>query len=113
MKSVPHTVPDANAAETNRRVATLDAVKTLLQAADYDTQAIARALTALNGAENDPLTPDQLLTAREVCTWLGISLSTVWRWKIPHVRVCGLRRFYRRDVEMFLSSRYVRNRELT
>ena len=40
--------------------------------------------------------PEPVLTAQEICSWLGISPTTVWRWKLPHVRVCGLRGFYQR-----------------
>lgn len=88
--------------------ATLEAVKVLFRAAGYDQEAIERALVALDGGEEAPTRPAKLFTAQDVCGWLGISLSTLWRWKIPHVKICGLRRFYRSDVEKFLNSRYIR-----
>lgn len=107
MKSSPPQQREIIASEFARREATLEAVKTLLRSVGYDEESIVRSLAALDGPEAVSALPDQLLTAQEVCRWLGISLSTVWRWKIPHIRVCGPRRFYRRDVEKFLNSRYV------
>lgn len=88
--------------------ATLEAARVLFRAAGYTPDAIDRALVALHGREEAPTRPAELLAAQDVCDWLGVSLSTLWRWKIPHVKICGLRRFYRNEVEKFLHSRYVR-----
>lgn len=88
--------------------ATLEAARVLFRAAGYNPEAIERALVALDGREEASTAPEELFTAQDVCEWLGISLSTLWRWKIPHVKICGLRRFYRSDVERFLNSRYTR-----
>ncbi|VGO19131.1 helix-turn-helix domain-containing protein [Pontiella sulfatireligans] len=87
----------------------LSAARTLLRAAGHDDEAIDRAFYALQEWERcAEVSLDNLLSAREVCDWLGISLSTLWRWEIPHIRVGGLRRFYRSDIEKFLNRRYVR-----
>ena len=88
--------------------ANLEAARTLLRAAGYEEDAIESAFFVLcNGTEGDPV-PDEMLSARDVCGLIGISLSTLWRWEIPHVRVGGLRRFYRSDIDKFLNRRYVR-----
>ena len=84
---------------------------TLLRAAGYEEDAIESAFLVLcNGVDGGALS-DEILSARDVCELIGISLSTLWRWKISHVRVGGLRRFYRSDVEKFLNRRYVRVKE--
>jgi excisionase family DNA binding protein len=93
-----HTGNDAN----------LEAARTLLRAAGYEDEAIEGAFFVLcNGTDGEAVS-DELLSAREVCDLIGISLSTLWRWEIPHVRVGGLRRFYRSDIDKFLNRRYVR-----
>ena len=84
------------------------AVRTLLLSAGYDDGCIDRAFVALTGEEEIGGGTVELMSAREVCDWLRISLSTLWRWRVPHVRVGGLRRFYRTDVQRYLDRRYVR-----
>lgn len=87
----------------------LSAARTLLRAAGHDDDAIDRAFCVLQERDRcADVASDNLLSAREVYDWLGISLSTLWRWKIPHIRVGGLRRFYHSDIEKFLNRRYIR-----
>ena len=90
------------------RDADLEAARTLLRAAGYEDEAIESAFFVLCNGTEVASVPDEMLSAREVCELIGISLSTLWRWEIPHVRVGGLRRFYRSDIEKFLNRRYVR-----
>ena len=91
--------------------ANLEAARTLLRAAGYEDDAIEHALLLLCNGTDEVAATDELLSARAVCELIGISLSTLWRWEIPHVRVGGLRRFYRSDIEKFLNRRYVRTRK--
>ena len=100
MTTSPPLAPDAN----------LEAAKTLLRAAGYEDDAIESAFVVLCNGADEAAPADEMLSAREVCDLIGISLSTLWRWGIPHVRVGGLRRFYRSDVDKFLNRRYVRAR---
>ena len=88
--------------------ANLEAARTLLKAAGYEDDVIDSAFFVLCNGTGGEAVADEMLSAREVCDLIGISLSTLWRWEIPHVRVGGLRRFYRSDIDKFLNRRYVR-----
>ena len=89
----------------------LEAARTLLRAAGYEEEAIEGAFFVLCSGTDREAVSDEMLSARDVCDLIGISLSTLWRWEIPHVRVGGLRRFYRSDIDKFLNRRYVRARK--
>jgi len=82
--------------------AALEAAKALFKAAGYDDAAVQRALLALEGPVEDSPMMDRLMSAKEVCDWLGISATSLWRLRIPHVKLGGLRRYIKRDVEEFL-----------
>ena len=89
------------------REATIEAAKACLRAAGYDEERIGRAIQVLDGSEEDCPSMEQMLTAEEVCEWLDISTSTLWRYGIPHVKLGGLRRYYPADVKQYLNCRYV------
>ena len=91
--------------------ANLEAARTLLRAAGYEDDVIESAFVVLCNGADEAASADELLSARDVCDLIGISLSTLWRWGIAHVRVGGLRRFYRSVVEKFLNRRYVRRQK--
>ena len=90
MKTSPLTQREPDSSQVDPRDAALQAVKTLLRPPVMTRKLLCAACLLLMVARIIRRFLDQLLTAQEVCSWLGISLSTVWRWKLPHVRVCGL-----------------------
>ena len=58
--------------------ANLEAVKTQLRAAGYEEDAIESAFFVLcNGTDGEAVS-DEMLSARDVCGLIGISLSTLW-----------------------------------
>jgi excisionase family DNA binding protein len=57
------------------------------------------------GKDNVASVQEGLLSAKEVCEWLGISYTTLWRLNIPHIKLNHLRRFYRSEVKEFLDSK--------
>ena len=50
-----------------------------------------------------------ILTNRQAAIFLGVNVSTLWRWveagEIPFVRINGVRRYDRRELERWLSSK--------
>ena len=54
---------------------------------------------------------DKLLDIQELCSWLGVSQSTIYHWtaarEIPFVKVGRLMRFSKPDIESWLRDRKV------
>ena len=52
---------------------------------------------------------DRLLTVNQVCEWLQVKPSTVYKWVhygyIPHVKIGSLTRFHGEKVELWLRKR--------
>ena len=112
LTDAPRQTSDVSSTSSGHNDGILPSVKVLLKSAGFDDDAIKRAFTALTTCEEIPLPSDhELLSAHEVCDWLKISPSTLWRRKIDHVKLDGLRRFYRSDVQAFLDSRYKRSKK--
>lgn len=60
------------------------------------------ALRALRGEQNAPII-ESLMTGREVCALLSISLSTLYRHRVPCLKLGGATRFKLSDVEAALA----------
>jgi excisionase family DNA binding protein len=87
------------------RQISLEAARTLFLAAGFESEVIEQAFRVLLKRELKTQDENPLLSAKEVCEWLGVSYTTLWRLNIPHVKLNRIRRFCRSDVQRFLESR--------
>ena len=81
-------------------------IQAVLAAMNFDQDRIQAAITALEGtAPQDRHDDEPILTPKQLCAHLKISLTTLWRLKPPFLVVGARKRFSLREVREFLAKR--------
>jgi len=76
----------------------------LRAALDATPEQLTRALDSLMGAAPTPRSLEPYLTLRQLAKRLGVSTTSLWRWRVPGHRIGGRRRFKLSEVVEFLES---------
>ena len=72
----------------------------------YERDRITNAMSALTGESSETTDTDSpLLTPKELCEMLKISVTTLWRMKVPHLVVGARKRYVLKTVKDFLAKR--------
>lgn len=76
-----------------------------LESQGYDRNRIADAMSVLSGEIRETDTDSPLLTPKELCELLKISVTTLWRMKVPYLVVGARKRYILKTVKEFLAKR--------
>ena len=76
-----------------------------LQAQGYEQHRIRKALACLSGEDQDPSSVSPILTPKELCAQLKVSMTTLWRLDPPHIYVGSRKRYRLSEVQEFLAQR--------
>jgi hypothetical protein len=85
-----------------------------LTAQGYARDRILKAISVLSGETRETTDTDSpLLTPKELCKMLRISLTSLWRLKPPHIVIGARKRYQLAEVKEFLAERREENAEST
>ena len=80
----------------------LDTVKSLLESMDFPPKAIHAGIAALSDQPVATAQPEPLLTPRQLCEYLRISPTSLWRLGPPCIRVGARKRYLLSEVLEFM-----------
>lgn len=89
----------------NQMTKKLDTVKSLLESLDFPPKAIHAGIAALSEQPVATAQPEPLLTPRQLCEYLRISPTSLWRLGPPCLRVGARKRYLLSEVLEFMHHR--------